>query len=341
MNFQGIGAQGNYARAGQAVANDAIKSFAAARRNSPNFGKMAQEASNIRTREKEAMMDMQAQVTVDAINAKNAVRNNKTKLDAEMGLRNAKRKAGVLAAGGKFFGQAATFMGDKRKKRSVGEGDDFFDNAIEKVRSRTAQRTAQFEAFSGGNTNSSSSPSSSNSSQSPSNAGNASPDPVSGNNGYGTDMDYMKSLTDQGYSPEKAAAIVGNIRYETGDFQHLEEIAPNAYGTKGLGILQWTDTSNSGGRRTNFTNWAKGQNLDPGTFQANAGYLAHEMSGADGDHWSGGGGLEGFKNTGTLNDATSHFMTNYLRPAAATANLGERQRRAADTLSRWNQQNGL
>ena len=226
MNFQGIGAQGNYVRAGQAVANDAIRSFAASRRNSPNFGKMAQQASDIRTKEKEAMMDMQAQVTVDAINAKNKVRNNKTKLDAEMGLRNAKRKAGVLAAGGKFFGQAATFMGDKRKKRSVGEGDDFFDNAIEKVRSRTAQRTAQFEAFSGGNTNSSSSPSSSNSSQSPSNAGNASPDPVSGNNGYGTDMDYMKSLTDQGIHQKRRQQLLAISDMRPATFSTWKRLPP-------------------------------------------------------------------------------------------------------------------
>ena len=205
------------------------------------FGRMAQEAANIRSTEKQAMTKLAARTTVDGINAKSRVAQNEVNIEAEEGLRNAKRKAGVLAAGGKFFGQAAGFMGDKRKKRTVGDGDDFFDNAIEKVRSRTAQRTAQFEALGGSDTNSSPS----NSSSSPSNAGNASPDPVSGNNGYGTDMDYMKSLTDQGYTPEKAAAIVGNIRYETGDFQHLEEIAPNSYGTKGLGILQWTDTSNS------------------------------------------------------------------------------------------------
>ena len=154
MNFNSIGGR-DYAQAGKAVANDAIRSFAASRRNSPNFGKMAQEAANIRSNEKRAMTKLAARTVVDGINAKSRVARNEVNIEAEENLRGARRKAGVLAAGGKFFGQAAGFMGDNRKKRTVGDGDDFFDNAIEKVRSRTAQRTAQFEALGGSNTNSS------------------------------------------------------------------------------------------------------------------------------------------------------------------------------------------
>ena len=208
MNFQGIGAQGNYARAGQAVANDAIRSFAASRRNSPNFGKMAQQASDIRTKEKEAMMDMQAQVTVDAINAKNKVRNNQTELDAKMGLRDAKRKAGVLAAGGKFFGQASTYMGEKRKKRTVGDGDDFFDNAIEKVRSRTAKRTAQFEALGGSNTSSSDSSDSPSSSASPSAASTPAPSTSGGDGTYDGTFQSVYSMAQRSGAkfPELVAA---------------------------------------------------------------------------------------------------------------------------------------
>ena len=36
IKFQGIGAQGNYSQAGKAVADDTLRAFLAARRNSPN-----------------------------------------------------------------------------------------------------------------------------------------------------------------------------------------------------------------------------------------------------------------------------------------------------------------
>lgn len=340
MRFNSVGAQGNYARAGKSAADDAIRTFAAARRSGPDYGKMAQDAANIRSKEKVAMNKIATDVARAGIKAKGDVTSNQIKIDGEMDYRKGKRKAGVLAAAGKFF--ASTDLGNKgRKKREVGATDSTYDRAIANIDSSSARMTELMKGFNSEPVKLDLNTSSPSSSSSSSSSSTASPQPVSGNNGYGTDMDYMKSLTDQGYTPEKAAAIVGNIRYETGDFKYLEEISPNTYGTKGLGILQWTDTGSSGGRRTNFTNWSKNQGYDPGSFQANAGYLTHEMSGADGDHWSGGGGLEGFKATGNLNDATSHFMSHYLRPAAATANLSERQARAADTLSRWNQQNGL
>ena len=183
MNFNSIGGR-DYSQAGKAVANDAIRSFAASRRNSPNFGKMAQEAANIRSNEKRAMTKLAARTVVDGINAKSRVARNEVNIEAEENLRGARRKAGVLAAGGKFFGQAATFMGDKRKKRTVGDGDDFFDNAIEKVRSRTAQRTAQFEALGGSNTNSSDSTDSPSPSASPSAASTPAPSTSGGDGTY-------------------------------------------------------------------------------------------------------------------------------------------------------------
>ena len=162
---------------------------------------------------------------------------------------------------------------------------------------------------------------------------------VGGNGIGGTDMDYMQSFVDKGYSPMHAAAIVGNMRYESGDFQHLEELSPNSYGTRGLGAFQWT---NAGGanRRTDFENWASQNNLGTSTFEANAGFAHHEMTGGTGsNHWTGGGGLAGFQGTQDINSATSHFMNNYLRPARDTANLSERQRMAQDTYNRYVSQN--
>ena len=146
MNFNSIGGR-DYSQAGKAVANDAIRSFAASRRNSPNFGKMAQEAANIRSNEKRAMTKLAARTAVDGINAKSRVAQNEVNVEAKENLRDAKRKAGVLAAGGKFFGQASTYMGEKRKKRTVGEGSEFFDNAITRVRTNAKNRAAQLQAF--------------------------------------------------------------------------------------------------------------------------------------------------------------------------------------------------
>ena len=162
---------------------------------------------------------------------------------------------------------------------------------------------------------------------------------VSGKGIGGSDMDYMSSFVNKGYTPMHAAAIVGNMRYESGDFQHVQELAPNAYGTRGLGALQWTNAGGSN-RRSDFENYSKSNNLSTNSFEANAGFAHHEMSGGTGaTHWTGGGGLDGFKGQTDLASATSHYMSNYLRPAAETANLTERQRRAQDTYSRWQQQN--
>ncbi len=70
MRFASIGGQGNYAQAGKAVANDAAKTFDAARKNSVDFGGLAQEAMKVRSKEKIAAMKAEAAVTKTAINAK-------------------------------------------------------------------------------------------------------------------------------------------------------------------------------------------------------------------------------------------------------------------------------
>ena len=207
MNFNSIGGR-DYSQAGKAVANDAIRSFAASRRNSPNFGKMAQEAANIRSNEKRAMTKLAARTAVDGINAKSRVAQNEVNVEARENLRGAKRKAGVLAAGGKFFGQASTYMGEKRKKRTVGDGDDFFDNAIEKVRSRTAKRTAQFEALGGSNTSSSDSSDSPSSSASPSAASTPAPSTSGGDGTYDGTFQSVYSMAQRSGAkfPELVAA---------------------------------------------------------------------------------------------------------------------------------------
>jgi len=155
----------------------------------------------------------------------------------------------------------------------------------------------------------------------------------------GTDMDYMSSLVSKGFQPINAAAIVGNARYETGDFKFSEEKELNAYGTKGYGALQWSNTGDSK-RRDNFINYAKSKDLSPTSFEANAGFISHEMTHGDPQgrsHWTAGANLAGFKGITDLGAATDYYAKRYLRPAEETANYAQRRSNAMDTYTRYMQ----
>ena len=146
MRFNSVGATGNYARAGKAVADDAIRTFAAARRSSPDYGKMAQDAANIRSKEKIAMNKIQTDVARAGIKAKGDVTSNQIKIDGEMDYRKGKRKAGVLAAAGKFF--ASTDLGASgRKKREVGSTDSYFDRALSGIDESSERMTELMKGF--------------------------------------------------------------------------------------------------------------------------------------------------------------------------------------------------
>ena len=341
MQFKGIGRSSNFAQAGKSAADETVRAFAASRRNSTDFGKLTQKATNIRSAEKQAAIKAGAQVTKAGIEAQAYVKKNEIKLEGEQARDKGKRKAGALAAGGKLIAAAGQYGGEKRTKREVGSEDSYFDTRIEANKKSAADLRAQAENY--GTSTDTSTPKTGTESEL---VATATPAPkldggITGKGIGGGDMDYMSSFVKQGYTPTHAAAIVGNMRYESGDFQFAEELAPNAYGTKGYGALQWTNAGDST-RRDDFVNWSKGQGLETNSFQANAGFAAHEMVHGDSKgrtNWTGGGGLAGFKGTTDLNSATSHYMQNYLRPAEATANLAERQRRAQDTLTRWQQQN--
>ena len=327
MRFASLGGQSNYAQAGKAVADDATRIFKAARENSPNFGQLAQRG--MITKSNENIAQTRAKTKVKLADIKEEGREQKMKV-AKAGMM---RKAGVLAATG------IAGLAEKTDKSDY----SIYDKRIAGIDSKIESDKAE---LAGMNTSTTPKPTA------PANTGgtgatNVSTTASSGGGGKGvsgggiggSDMDYMSSFVNKGYTPMHAAAIVGNMRYESGDFQHVQELAPNAYGTRGLGALQWTNAGGSN-RRSDFENYSKNNNLSTSSFEANAGFAHHEMSGGTGaTHWTGGGGLDGFKGQSDLASATSHYMSNYLRPAAETANLSERQRRAQDTFSRWQQQN--
>ena len=156
--------------------------------------------------------------------------------------------------------------------------------------------------------------------------------PVKGKGGLKL-VNYL--VENKGYSPVSAAAIAGNAAHESANFTAHEEFAPNAYGTKGVGFLQWTNAG-GGNRRTEFENYASSQGLAPTSFEASASYIDAEMKG--GKHWTGGMNTDSFKGIKDLNTAVTSFQNNYLRPATATANTGARLDYANQFLQQYNNQ---
>lgn len=81
-------------------------------------------------------------------------------------------------------------------------------------------------------------------------------------------------MRDFGLSPAAAAGFVGNLDHESGGFNILQEIDPMVEGSRGgWGYAQWT-----GPRRKQFEAWAAENGLDPSSYEANYGFLAHELS---------------------------------------------------------------
>ena len=145
--FNSIGRSSNFAQAGKSAADDMVRSFAAARRNSPDYGKLAETAATIRSEEKQAAIKAQTAVTKTGIQAAGEVKAYKTKVKAEGELKQAKRKAGALATAGKMFSTAGSFAGEERKKREVGSEDSWYDERIKTENEKAAELRKQIEGY--------------------------------------------------------------------------------------------------------------------------------------------------------------------------------------------------
>ncbi|MDW3181777.1 phage tail tip lysozyme [Roseobacter sp.] len=111
--------------------------------------------------------------------------------------------------------------------------------------------------------------------------------------------------TELGITPEQAAGIVGNLAHESGGFRSLQEIAPLVPGSRGgFGYAQWT-----GPRRVAFENWAQDQGLDPRSYQANLGFLLHELR-----NTPEGAVLDRLRTAESAADAAQIFSDQFLRP---------------------------
>lgn len=112
-------------------------------------------------------------------------------------------------------------------------------------------------------------------------------------------------MRDFGLSREQAAGVVGNLAHESGNFETLQEISPLVEGSRGgYGYAQWT-----GPRRRAFEEWARGRGLDPSSYDANYGFLQHELT-----NTPEGAVLGDLRGAQSAQDAAMIFSDKFLRP---------------------------
>jgi hypothetical protein len=109
----------------------------------------------------------------------------------------------------------------------------------------------------------------------------------------------------------QAAALVGNLAWESDNYQGMQEYEPAVKGSRGgYGFAQWTGT-----RRKMFEEWSKENELDPNSYEANYGFLKFELSSPNNEIGNMGvNTIKKLKGTKDLDTATSVVMNEYLRP---------------------------
>ena len=336
----------NFINAGQAAANNAVKNITALRRNAPKYEEISKESIEARADMKSAAMLANAKVAKAGIQeyARNQqVANNERAKEKIRGIKKNARMAGGLAQLAATGAMLPSMMKKQEADNSIsslmakrlealrakkGQPDTKVDTGPDAVTQDLQSQITELEGKigSGGSSGSSSSTDTSTGS-----SGSSKPMKSSGN----LKMDYMTKLTNAGMSDVQAAATVGHMMVETGGFKHMEELSPNAYGTKGYGHLQWTDTGSGGGRRTDFMNWSKKNGLDPQSFEANSGFLVHEMTTNFNGSWTGGGSFEGLKGLNTLEEASGYLQSNFIRPHKDYAHTDRRLSEGHTALKEW------
>ena len=238
---------GNYSQAGKAAADDMVRSFAAARRNSPDYGKMAQQAQAIRSKVKQEGINAASAVTKTGIQAAGEVESHRIKETAKRGRDKSKRKAGALATAGKMFSTAGSFMGEKRTKRTVGENDNWYDTQIKDSYDDAARYREQAEGV-GDNTpeGSSNTPNDSGTQTNSENSG-SNGTPISsyqsgGTKGKYTVDDMTKFALDAGFTPEQARTMGAIGMAESGGNATIDTVQsgldPNKSNEFSVGLFQ-------------------------------------------------------------------------------------------------------
>lgn len=121
-------------------------------------------------------------------------------------------------------------------------------------------------------------------------------------------------MRDFNLTQEQAAGVVGNLAHETGGFKHMQEISPVVPGSRGgFGFAQWT-----GPRRKAFEAWSAENGLDPTSYEANYGFLQHELK-----NTPEGAVLGPLSQAQTADQAAQVFSNQFLRPGVPA--MGSRQ----------------
>jgi hypothetical protein len=112
-------------------------------------------------------------------------------------------------------------------------------------------------------------------------------------------------MRDFDLTPAQAAGMVGNLDHESGGFASLQEINPTVEGSRGgYGYAQWT-----GPRRRAFESWATENGLDPTSYEANYGFLKHELTATPE-----GAVIDKLRGTSSPDEAARVFSETFLRP---------------------------
>ncbi len=124
-------------------------------------------------------------------------------------------------------------------------------------------------------------------------------------------------MRDFGLTPAQAAGVVGNLDHESGGFKSLQEIDPMVEGARGgFGYAQWT-----GPRRRAFESWAAENGLDPTSYEANYGFLKHELTATPE-----GAVIDKLRGANSPDEAATVFSETFLRPGIP--HMGSRVARA-------------
>ena len=138
--FSSLRGRGNYAYAGKVAADDALRSFIAARESSPDYGKLAQEAANIRSAEKIAAIKAQTKVAKTGIAVKADLRSTEILADAKADAKKNVRKAGLLSAAGQLGGMGMMGYGEERiKNRDSSNLIDRYNDRIEDLETKAGE----------------------------------------------------------------------------------------------------------------------------------------------------------------------------------------------------------
>ena len=209
MRFASLGGQSNYAQAGKAVADDAAKTFKAARRNSVDFGGIAQSAMETKSAENIAQTRADSLVKRAEIDADKTGKLHDAKMQTA--------KAGVMRKAGGLVALGISGMADKPEKR-----DHSRSLALEnKLRSsaedlRGGIKPVDFDSI-GTKTSTNTGGTGTSGASTTSSSGNVSINPITPSGGTVDRGEVYSYLTkDKGLSHNKAYGLMSNIDRESG-----------------------------------------------------------------------------------------------------------------------------